>query len=245
MDLTDKNSASATADPDPAPAERRGLPWSLVDRMRGKQLKTKLLNPHDTFFERRLGISTLGWTPMVGDVKSDNYRVIYEPTPYRRVLAIFKQMRLSSSDVLVDLGSGMGRVVFSASWYGAKQAIGIEVDESLHRAACANRARRPARYSNVDLRCMYAEEFSFAGVSALYMYHPFGPQTMRTVIRNIEESLRERPRRFVIAYMNPVVASVIEQSAMFRTTAMWPASLTPRQPYPRPTDYAVRFWESV
>ena len=42
----------------------------LLNILKGSGWKTRLLNPVDEFWDRRLGISTFGYTPAIGDKDS-------------------------------------------------------------------------------------------------------------------------------------------------------------------------------
>ncbi|MCS7293551.1 MAG: 50S ribosomal protein L11 methyltransferase [Gloeomargarita sp. SKYBB_i_bin120] len=58
--------------------------------------------------------------------------VPYVPTPQPVVDAMLKLANVNSEDVLVDLGSGDGRIVISAvKDHGVKRAVGIEIDPAL------------------------------------------------------------------------------------------------------------------
>ncbi|MEN9208063.1 MAG: 50S ribosomal protein L11 methyltransferase [Gloeomargarita sp. GMQP_bins_120] len=58
--------------------------------------------------------------------------VPFVPTPQEVVDAMLKLANVNSEDVLVDLGSGDGRIVISAvKNHGVKRAVGIEIDPAL------------------------------------------------------------------------------------------------------------------
>ncbi|MCS6781774.1 MAG: methyltransferase domain-containing protein [Gloeomargarita sp. SKYBB_i_bin120] len=58
--------------------------------------------------------------------------VPYVPTPQPVVDAMLKLANVNSNDVLVDLGSGDGRIVITAvKKFGVKKAVGIEIDPAL------------------------------------------------------------------------------------------------------------------
>ncbi len=58
--------------------------------------------------------------------------VPYVPTPPEVVDAMLKVANVNSQDILLDLGSGDGRIVITAAKnYGVKRAVGIEIDPGL------------------------------------------------------------------------------------------------------------------
>src|SRR5262245_60246228 len=64
--------------------------------------------------------------------------VIFVPSPSSVVDAMLKLARVTSSDVVYDLGSGDGRIpIAAAKTYGAR-AVGIDIDPERVREAAAN-----------------------------------------------------------------------------------------------------------
>jgi len=74
------------------------------------------------------------------------------PTPHEDVDVFFNLVSLSSSDVVYDLGSGDGRLLFAALDYGAGKAIGIDLDTKL-----IGEARETARNKGLDSRATFLE----------------------------------------------------------------------------------------
>ena len=50
------------------------------------------------------------------------------PTPYEQIDPFFELAPVSSSDIVYDLGSGDGRLLFAALEKGAGKCIGIDID---------------------------------------------------------------------------------------------------------------------
>jgi len=67
--------------------------------------------------------------------------VPFVPTPQSVVEAMLKLAALGADDVLVDLGSGDGRIVITAAKQFGARAIGVELDPALVRASRANADR--------------------------------------------------------------------------------------------------------
>jgi SAM-dependent methyltransferase len=61
--------------------------------------------------------------------------VTFVPTPYEEIDAFFALAPVSANDVIYDLGSGDGRLLFAALEKGAGKAVGIELDPDLVQAA--------------------------------------------------------------------------------------------------------------
>jgi len=63
--------------------------------------------------------------------------------PERAVGRMLAMARVGEGDVVVDVGSGDGRVVRAAASLGARRAIGYEVGRGMHRASVALRDAMP------------------------------------------------------------------------------------------------------
>ena len=97
--------------------------------------------------------------------------VRFLPTPQNVVDAMLKLARVTTSDVVYDLGSGDGRIpITAARTYGAR-GVGIEIDPALVRLAEQNATEAGVqplvRFVTGDL---FTEDFSEATVVALFLY---------------------------------------------------------------------------
>ena len=66
--------------------------------------------------------------------------VIYVPTPPEVVDAMLKTARVSSKDVVYDLGCGDGRIVIAAAKQYGAQGVGVDIDPERIKEARANAA---------------------------------------------------------------------------------------------------------
>src|SRR5690349_11676587 len=111
---------------------------SFFNRYRGLGYKARLFNLGDAVWDRRLAVRTFGFHPAAGMEGDQDCRFHYEPTPYSDIFRLLKRVRLRKDDVFTDIGSGMGRAVFAASWMGARRSVGIEVVSDLCAKAIQN-----------------------------------------------------------------------------------------------------------
>lgn len=109
--------------------------------------------------------------------------------------------------VFIDVGAGKGLVVSMACLYPFKKVIGIEYSESLAQIGLAN-----IRSYTDPARCCFQVEYICADATAvelpneptiMYLYNPFQGRAMDQMIKNIQNSLRLRPRDLWIIYVNP------------------------------------------
>jgi SAM-dependent methyltransferase len=210
----------------------------LLKALRGSGLKTRLLHPVDEFWDRRMGVHTVGYTPNVGTDDDGRWRAAYVPTRYRRVFATLRHVGVGPDDVVVDLGCGLGRAVFAAAWLGAKRAVGVEIDPGL--VAQAERSRQRSRLAGrrIDFVCQSAEDYDIGDMTVLFMFNPFGPTIVQAVIDRLGAELLRRPRRLRIVYENPLHDDVLRAAPFLRCTDAWDNRRDGGQ-------HPVTFWESV
>jgi uncharacterized protein VirK/YbjX/predicted RNA methylase len=200
-------------------------------------LKTRLLNPIDELWDRRLGIRTVGFIPAVGDAAAPNWRAHYVPTRYVALIKALRHVGVGPNDTIIDYGCGLGRAVFAASWLGAKRAIGVEIDPALCAGAEANRRGCRLDPERIQFVCKPAETYVPVDASVIFLFHPFGAGTLKAVLDALEADLAERPRHVRLVYENPVHADVIDAMPQWRQTAAWPAGSRFTRPF------ATKFWE--
>ena len=80
---------------------------------------------HERKWDQRLGIDTIGRD----DVRADEYRYPYEPTPYYVLERLADSGLIGKEDVVLDYGCGKGRVDFFLAAQTQATTIGIEYDE--------------------------------------------------------------------------------------------------------------------
>lgn len=77
-------------------------------------------------------------TPLLAQKPARKPDVFYAPTPQEVVDGMLEAVKITSSDVIYDLGSGDGRIpITAARVYGAR-GVGIELDPALVKEATAN-----------------------------------------------------------------------------------------------------------
>ena len=107
------------------------------------------------------------YKPSMGQAGKD---VIWIPTPDALVKAMLAAAKVTSDDIVYDLGAGDGRIPIAAGRQFGARAIGIEYDKDM-----ADLARRNARRAGVDGRVqiitgdIFKEDFSKATVVTMYL----------------------------------------------------------------------------
>ena len=105
--------------------------------------------------------------PQIGQVSKDS---VWVPTPERMIHRLLQLADVTPQDLVIDLGSGDGRIpIYAARHFGAR-AIGVELEENLIRisktAATAQGVSHLARFVRQDL---FEADLAQATVVALYI----------------------------------------------------------------------------
>jgi len=148
-------------------------------------------------------------------------RGYYQPT---RLLPLRKMLRVISTaprtdGALVDFGCGKGRVLLVASEFGFERVRGVELAHELCEIARENCAAYKAKTGiTTDFKVVESDATRYAvkeDETLFFLFNPFGRKVLSTVLDNIALSLREHPRRALIAYCNPRWKQSIEQRTDF------------------------------
>lgn len=159
--------------------------------LRGPALMERLLSvPHrdrDVWTDELLNLPE----PLPEDVSDlPPGTVPYLPAGVEEILAMVREAPLRPDDELVDLGSGLGRVVMLAHLLSGARARGVEIQEPLvqYAAACS------ANLGLTDLSFIHADaaETELDG-SVFFLYSPFNGETLARVMRRLEAVARRRP----------------------------------------------------
>jgi len=196
------------------------------------------LKIENVLYEYRLGISTRGLYAYTSRDWSHEEHIYYGTSPFRGIFQILDSLALKQSDVIVDLGCGKGRVLCCAALYDVERVFGIEDTDELCRVARSNLRRLRQRRSPAMVIHGKAEDFDYTQGTVFYMFHPFGPNTLRAVVSHIGRALQQRLRLIRIVYVNPKHDSVLEEVDWLERYAQWPAG----DPSSRFVTYPVSFW---
>lgn len=115
----------------------------------------------------------------------------YVPTPHSIVERMLALAEVGADDLVVDLGSGDGRIVITAAKQFGARALGIEIDRTLIAEAEA-RARKEGVAGRVRFlaRDLFEADLSEATVLTLYLL----PETNRKLLPKILAEMRPGAR---------------------------------------------------
>ena len=131
--------------------------------------------------------------PSRAEVHQRPEMVFYQPTPVRHILHLIAASALSESDVLVDLGAGLGHVVLLVSMLTGARGVGIEVESAYVRSARAS--ARSLGLSRVTFLQQDAREADLSSGSVFYLYSPFTGTILTDVLERLRREGAARPIR--------------------------------------------------
>lgn len=149
----------------------------------------------------------------------------YQPTEPALFDEIMTAIPISdpSQFLFLDLGSGKGRTLLMATDYPFRCILGVELLPDLNRIAQENirKFKSTSQHCfNLESICLDAQQFVFPNEpTVLYLFHPFPQAVLEKVIHNLSQSLRAFPRPVFVVYVNPILESLIAQSANLKKIA--------------------------
>ena len=124
-----------------------------------------------------------------------------------------------SQFTFLDLGSGKGRALLLASEFPFRRILGVELLPALHHIAQENtrRFQQGAHQHRIELRCGDARQFCFPPEPlVVFLFDPFPAHILEQVVLRLEQSWRERPRKLLIVYQNPISEQVLSNTLWLR-----------------------------
>jgi SAM-dependent methyltransferase len=165
---------------------------------------------NDRSFDRKHGTDTGGMVPTIDldiDDESTKWQSnLYLGSPARVTRHLIRSLDIECADfTFVDYGSGKGRVLFAAAEFPFKKVVGAEISKALHQVAEANVSSYSGTelQSEIELWCGDARKYPLPdGNLVLHMYHPFGPDILKEMLKRIAAAgLIDPDRRILVPYL--------------------------------------------
>jgi hypothetical protein len=159
---------------------------------------------YDRRQDRRLGIRTDGLI-MPPDIGEGCFP--YLALAYHSLERLFARIDVKPGhDVLIDYGSGLGRVPIFAAQRPLKRSIGVELSKILVGRAVDNAKAALPKLAcrQVEMVACDARDYRVPDDATLfYFFMPFEESILATVLDNIKASLDAHPRAARIVYVKP------------------------------------------
>jgi SAM-dependent methyltransferase len=172
------------------------------------------------------------------------------PTRDEYISAFFELAPLSSSDVVYDLGSGDGRLLFAALENGAETCVGIDIDPER-----VNEAKKAARSKGLDGKVTFIEadvletDLSSATVILCYLYSTASAALRSKFEKELKPGTKIIMESFPVPGWKPVRFHIIKDRTFFlytmppEKTADYDDALNysnfPAYPYDEYSDYGA------
>lgn len=140
----------------------------------------------------------------------------YVPADYTALWRYMRPIRLSRSDVVVDIGCGMGRVLCMFARRPISKCVGVECDAELAAIARQNATTLRGPHAPIEVRIGDAAEIDYSDGTVFWMFNPFGKRTLLCVLELMEQSLRVSPRPIQIVYVRPEHEDVLRARESLR-----------------------------
>lgn len=172
-------------------------------------------------FDRRYGTDTGTLAPLRWWNSRIPIHSGYMPAPVRTIRSIFDALPIIPSQFsLIDIGSGKGRALFVGAEAGFARCIGVERNPALCRTARRNLVAWQSRTEAttlIDIQRGDATCFAFPpGPLVVFMYNPFGAETMERVIGNLEKTYRRTPRPIFLVMLHPRFNGLVAGSGFLK-----------------------------
>lgn len=116
--------------------------------------------------------------------------VPYLPCGVDDIIAAVRDAPVGAADVLVDLGSGLGRVAILAHLIAGARTYGIEIQEHLVDAARASSSA--LQLPGVSFVHADASEVDLEG-TVFFLYAPFNGNMLKRVLARLQATARQHP----------------------------------------------------
>jgi hypothetical protein len=160
-------------------------------------------NGYDSLDELIAGVFAFE-EPAEDQVAARAENVFYQPTPMRHLFAVMASEAISSDDVFVDLGSGLGHVAMLVSICTGARCVGVELEPAF--VAKARECAQRLRLERVSFMEQDARQADFSAGTVFYLYTPFTGSILRAVLGFLRLEAMRRPIK--VCVFGPCVASV-------------------------------------
>lgn len=142
----------------------------------------------------------------------------YGETPYYSVKKIIKEIRPGGAeDLFVDLGSGIGKIVFFTALYFNLESLGIEINPALFRAADEIREKLKIKKAVFVAGNVLGEDFSRGTIFYLHGTS-WGEEVFKKLVAKFEET---RPGALILSVSHPLQADFLKFVKKIKIDLNW------------------------
>jgi SAM-dependent methyltransferase len=166
--------------------------------------RTALMETGTTLLlERRLRAQTHGHVELP-DIHAHEHRQFYLPSPWLSLLRALPRSEVEDTDVFIDFGCGMGRMVLEAAlFFPFARVVGVELSPDLARVAQENVERNRHRFAARAVEIVVSDVLEYQvpdDITIAYFFNPFEGPIFAHAIDALLASVDRNPRRMRIVY---------------------------------------------
>ena len=190
-------------------------PYFLVLEFQPSRIRWR---KRDKEFDRQFGVDTAGTIHISAlgiDSPAWEHGFDYQATDPEHFETIIGGLPIRHEEfTFIDMGAGKGRVLLLAAQFPFRRIVGVEFSPRLHEVAVRNirNYRNPlVKCADITSICEDAANYRLPrDPLLLYFFNPFQEAIMTKVLANVEESLRQNPRRVYLIYRTPKLSSLMD-----------------------------------
>ena len=195
-------------------------------------LNERYLNIHTI---RTVSLSSVTWQGSETEKAKHDDNKGYGTADYYWIRKCRSILNPGQTDIVYDLGSGMGRVLCTFAQKKLKKCVGIELSEDLCDISRRNAERLAQKKTPIEIRCEDVTQSDISDGTIYFLFNPFGTDTLKDVLMNLEHSLCDNNRHMKIVYYNPVHVKELEE-------CKWLRKYHEIRTF---HGYAISFWENI
>jgi hypothetical protein len=207
------------------------LRYRLHRLVRGKRGCQSYAEFMQTAFDRRFGIETAHSAEAMqfqGEGPNSGFGNWYMPTEVATFRLMIRSLPIDPREfVLIDLGSGKGRLLVAAAEAGFRRVVGVEYSADLHAVAQRNvnsYLQRSRRRAEIQTLHADAADYEFPDEPlVIFFFNSFLEPVLSAVLGNLRRALDRRPRDVYILHNGPQfypgITAVFEQTPWLETAS--------------------------
>ncbi len=149
-----------------------------------------------------------------------SHATVYMPVSYFLLEEIFKQLPNTCRNHFLDLGCGKGRALCLSAHAGFKQITGVDFAKALCDQSLANLVLTKLQLPDFEFTVINNDAFYYEisdDVDCIFFFNPFDEIILSGVVKNISESLQNKPRKIHIIYVNPLFKELFLKAGYTQT----------------------------
>ena len=138
---------------------------------------------------------------------------------YFSILKAFRQIPISSTKIrLLDIGCGSGKSMVIGMKSNFLEVIGVDLDIESLEQGMSNCEQMKSHGYKTSFLFINNDATSYSipeGINLIYLFNPFGIETLKQVVENIETFVKKQQHVVYVVYMNPKYIDCFLEKGLF------------------------------